>query len=181
MATKTLMTVEDLAALPGGGERYELIDGEPRLRPMPNAEHGFLSLALGGELRAYVKPRGLGVALSEASFRIRRDPDQSRIPDVAFVRREVWDAVDRRAPAIDGAPDLVVEVVSPSDTAGEVHARALEWLEAGAQLVWVVQPLVQSVTVYTPGREPRTIGIDGTLEGEDVVPGFSLPVRALFE
>ncbi|MDP9378662.1 MAG: Uma2 family endonuclease [Chloroflexota bacterium] len=181
MATKTLMTVEDLATLPDGGERYELINGEPRKKPMPNGEHAFATLAVGGELWAYARREGLGVALADARFRLQRNPDVSRLPDVAYVRREVWDAMDHRAPALEGVPDVAVEIVSPSDVYGEVHQKALDWLAAGVRLVWVVQPLNRTVTVYARDRESLTLTVDDALDGEDVIPGFRMPVRALFQ
>ena len=180
MATKTLMTAEELHTLPGGGERYELVNGEPREMPVPNPDHSYVGSHATRDLTIFVEQHELGVALVTPSFRLRRNPDQTRIPDVAFLRREVWETLNRRAAVIDGVPDLAVEIVSPSDTYGSVREKALEWLEAGARMVWVVDPLSRTVEVYSPGQESVTRTVADTLDGADVLPGFSLPVRALF-
>lgn len=125
---------------------------------------------------------GLGeVFAAETGFRISRMPDTIRAPDFAFLRGERWESLERRDGYIEGAPDLAVEVVSPSDSSEEVHEKALEWLDAGVRLLWVLHPRTRTVTVYTPDWQARVLGPDEVLDGGDVVPGFSILVRALFE
>lgn len=124
--------------------------------------------------------RGLGkISMAETGFLVSRAPDTVRAPDLAFVskarlpteRVTGWGTV---------IPDLVVEVVSPSDRATEVREKVEDWLRAGVRLVWVVYPSVRTVDVYRPGSDVRVLGEADVLEGEDVVPGFSLPVRQIF-
>ncbi len=78
------------------------------------------------------------------------------------------------------APDLAVEVVSPSDRAAEVLAKVAEYLEAGTRLVWVVYPQTQKIVVYRPSADVQLLSVGDTLEGEDVVPGFACPVAEVF-
>lgn len=181
MATKPRFSVEDLCTLPDGGRRYEIIDGEPREKPMPSLEHAAVSANAAYEFRRFlVDLPELGRALIEPHFRLGLEPERTRVADVAVLARERWDRADQRAAAYDGAPDLAVEIVSPSDVYGAVRAKALEWLEAGARLVWVVQPLSRTVEVHRSGEEVRVLRAGETLDGGEVLPGFSMPVERLF-
>ena len=179
MATTLLLTAEDLLALPDH-QRGELIEGV--LRPMPpaNFDHfndtGRLILRVG----AFVEAHGLGVVGAEGGFRLRRDPDTVLAPDVAYVRQERLPPPGQRAGFPDLAPDLVVEVLSPSNTPAEVARKVAIYLAAGTELVWVVDRPRQSVTVHRAGRPQRTLGLGDVLEGEDVLPGFGLPLAELF-
>jgi len=103
-----------------------------------------------------------------------------RAPDVAFVRRERVEAAGRVTGYWPGAPDLVVEVISPNDLYTEVDEKIAEWLEHGARLVFVVNPRRQTVAVHRPGQPTRTLAGEDLLAGEDVVPGWTLRVRELF-
>jgi Uma2 family endonuclease len=103
-----------------------------------------------------------------------------RAPDVAFVSTQRLGAEDQ-AGFFDGPPDLAVEVVSPNDRAYEVAEKTRHWLDAGARAVWVVWPDTRSVTVHYPGRDPIILHEGDTLDGGDVVPGFTCDVAAIFE
>jgi len=116
----------------------------------------------------------------DVGFRLATDPDTVRAPDVAFVRRERVLAAGRVTGYWSGAPDLVVEVISPNDLYTEVEEKVAECLEHGARLVFVLNPRRRTVAVHRPDRPLRTLTVDDTLDGEDVVPGWTLPVRALF-
>ena len=113
---------------------------------------------------------------AETGFVLAREPDTVRAPDVAFLRpgRAVGDAY------IDGAPDLAVEVVSPGDRPGYVRERVAEWLEAGTEVVWVVDPRTQTVAVHVAVQPTRVLGAMDTLRGDPVLPGFELPLARLF-
>jgi Uma2 family endonuclease len=124
---------------------------------------------------------GLGVVFAaETGFRIARDPDTVRAPDVSLLRAERWAALERLPAFIDGPPDLAVEIISPSDSAEEVHEETLSWLEAGVQLLWVVHPRGRTVTVYAPDRTARVLGNNDTLHGGDVVRGFRMSIQSIF-
>jgi Uma2 family endonuclease len=108
---------------------------------------------------------------------ISRGPDTVRAPDVWFVRTERLEGGRLPNAFFPGAPDLAVEVISPTDRRGAVMKKVGEYLEAGTRLVWVIYPENRSAVVYRPEGLPEIIGEDGVLDGEDVVPGFSLTLR----
>lgn len=107
-------------------------------------------------------------------------PDTLRGPDVAFVSRERVEGVADPRLAFEGPPDLAVEVLSPSDTPALVHAKVGDYLAAGARLVWVVDPERETVKVYRTLLSPRVLSGDASVEGEDVVPGFTAHVSDFF-
>jgi Uma2 family endonuclease len=134
---------------------------------------------LGAELRAYVKQTDAGVVLAaETGFKLQTDPDTVRAPDVAFVAKGREPPPDARGFA-DGAPDLAVEVLSPDDPPGDVLAKVADWLSAGTRLVWVVDPLRHAARVYRQDGSETIVTADGTLEGEDVLPGFACPFASI--
>ena len=99
---------------------------------------------------------------------------------MAFVKQERIDEAGRVKGYWIGAPDLAVEVVSPSDTIAQVEDKVAEWLEAGARMVWVVSPKLHTVTVYRSLTDIETLTEKDTLDGGDVVPGFSIAVAEIF-
>jgi Uma2 family endonuclease len=129
----------------------------------------------------HVEAHGLGeVATNEPGFLLTTNPDTVRAPDVAFVRRERLDRVNPERGYYPGPPDLTIEVISPNDLYDEVDEKVAEWLEHGTRMVLVVNPRRKSIAVHRPGRDVRIRGIEDTLDGEDVVPGWTLPIRDLF-
>jgi Uma2 family endonuclease len=173
------MTAEQLADLPDDAARHELVEGELHTMTPAGGEHGRTGARLLLRVGALVEARRLGdVFTAETGFVLSRDPDTVRAPDVAFVRAERVAAA--RVPGFPVlAPDLVAEVVSPSDRAVEVAAKALAWLDAGVRLVWVVDPANRTVTVHSP-EGTRVLRGQDELDGEDVLPGFSLPLEELW-
>jgi Uma2 family endonuclease len=123
-----------------------------------------------------VTDSNLGTILAGTGFVLSRDPDTVRAPDVVFLRadREIGDGF------IDGAPELAVELVSPGDRPGYLREKVAEWLEAGAEAVWVVDPRAGTVTVPEGARGPRVLEETDTLDGGLVLPGFALDLRELF-
>ena len=147
--TEQVTTAEQLLNSPDLGP-CELVWGELVMVPPGGGEHseiGIMGIALA--LGSFVKQRRLGVVYGpDAGFQIGHNPDTVRVPDVAFVRAERIPP-DRSKGFIQGAPDLAVEILSPTDRASEVNAKVEEWLEAGCRIVWVVDP--NSRTVYVHG------------------------------
>lgn len=182
-AQKTIVTAAQLLGLPRGmGERYELIAGELVSMPPTGGQHGVSSAAVAHLLRAYVLSNGLsGIVFgAETGFWLHRSPDTVRAPDAAYLPASRFPDGEVPAGFIEGAPELVVEVVSPGDTASEVQAKTEAWLEAGAGLVWVLYPQTRSVTVFKSRSEIRVLSAADTLTGEPVLPGFSVAVADLF-
>lgn len=136
---KTLLTVEQATPQCGPDERWELVEGALIKMPPAGNLHGALAHIVSYYVTGHVLPRRLGVVLSaEAGFIVKRHPDTLRAPDVAFVAKE---RLEHGRPAMgfaEMAPDLVVEVVSPSDSADPVQKKTRMWLEAGVRLVLVV-------------------------------------------
>jgi Uma2 family endonuclease len=104
-----------------------------------------------------------------------------RAPDFAFISNGHIPKTLPRASYWPGAPDLAVEVLSPSDRTGEIDEEIAEWLTAGAQAVWVVDPKLQTVTIHHAGQRSQIRSVGEMLEGDPVVPGFSCPVDELFQ
>src|SRR6185295_18560486 len=135
------MNADELLEMPDDGYRYELVKGELIQMAPTGDEHGEVTMGLAVSLYLHVKKHNLGrVYAAETGFKLEADPDTVRAPDIAFVSRERVEATGTIPGFRSGAPDLVVEVLSPSDRIGKVEAKVEQWLEAGARMVWVVGP-----------------------------------------
>ena len=183
MSTTTkLMTADELWEMPDDGFCYELVRGELRKMAPAGGEHGVVIINLAAPLKVHAKANNLGLVFgAETGFRLSEAPDSVRAPDVAFVARERIPLTGIPRGFWPGAPDLAVEVVSPNDKIYEIDEKIEDYLAAGVRLIWIVYPKKRSVTVHSPVSEPRVLMIDDTLDGADVVVGFQLPVREIFE
>ncbi len=182
MATQVRpMTADDLLHLPSDGFRYELVKGELQKMAPAGSSHGAIAMNLAGPLHQYVKGNNLGkVFAAETGFVIAHNPDTVRAPDVAFVQRQRVETIGNIVGYWPGAPDLVVEVVSPNDLYSEVAEKVDAWLTAGTQLVIIVDPRRQTITVHRAPTEMQTLTLNDTLDGAPVLPGWILPVREVF-
>ena len=159
--------------------RCELVAGEFRKLIPPGDDHGRIAADIVYELKRHVKPHGLGVVHGEAGFVLARGPDTVRAPDAAFTSAER--AAPRSPKYCEGAPDIVVEISSPDDRPGYVRDKIEMWLDAGATLVWEIDPRQRTVTVHRRGRGAHTLTEADTLTGGPVLPDFELALRDLFE
>lgn len=159
---------------------FELVKGEVVQVSPPGVGHGYIALNVGGEMRTFVRAHDLGIVIVESGFRLERDPDTVRGPDVSFILKERL--VDGRPPVgfFQGAPDLAVEVVSPSDTAASIEAEVNEYLTNGTQRVWVIYPDTRTVVVHAPNNVSTRYDEGDILTDEELLPGFSLPVSLVF-
>jgi Uma2 family endonuclease len=174
-------TADELLALPDDGWRYELVKGELIRMSPTGQEHGVLTLNLAAPLHAFVKHNKLGiVCAAETGFVLSRDPDTVRAPDIAFISRERYVKVGRTPKYWEGAPDLAVEVLSPSDTVKRVEGKVVNWLEGGARMVWIVSPKLHTVTVYLSLTEISVLTEKNILDGGEVIRGFEIPVAEIF-
>jgi Uma2 family endonuclease len=179
--TPTLTTADELFMLPDDGFRYELVKGELRRMPPAGSEHGVMAMNAALVIGQFVKAHGLGVVFAaETGFRIASDPDTVRAPDLSFVRRERIPEGGIPRGFWQGAPDLAVEVISPSDTYTEVEEKVNDWLAAGTRLVLVLNPCTHTVSVYRSATEVARLTESDTLDGGQVLPGFSCRVADLF-
>ncbi len=177
MTTTKPITADELLHMPRGeGRRYELIQGRLIETMAAGAEHGRVAQRFGNALGAYADDRDFGEVLAaETGFRLSRDPDTVLAPDAAWIAP--GRLVGRVAGFAEFPPDLVVEIRSPGQ---DLTDKVRMWPEFGAQEVWYADPETTTVTRHRAGREPETLNEDDTLDGGDLLPGFSVPVWQLF-
>lgn len=182
MSTATLFTADELLALPTGmGKRYELISGELREMSPSGWPHGKVVGKLHNRLGHFIEQHDLGIVFgAETGFRLTTNPDTVRAPDFAFISKEHVPSTLPQEAYWPGAPDLAVEVISPNDRTGEVNEKIEAWLAAGSAAVWVINPQLETVTIYRSRTDVEIKTVDETLEGGSVVPGFSCAVKELF-
>lgn len=170
-------TETDLVRTPQDGFKRELVDGELRVSP-GGARHGQVSVRLAGRLQAYMVERGLGHTF-DSSTGFRLPGGNVRSPDVSVV---VCGRFPHERPPDDFpdlAPDLAVEVVSPGDTPRQVLDKVGEYLQAGVRLVWIIDPKRQGAAAFRSLTDVRELRLGDSLDGEDVVPGFSAKLADL--
>jgi len=161
-------------------QHCELIGGELVMISPASFDHGRFASKIVGALENHVARQALGVVTTaEAGFQIAHNPDTVRAPDVAFVHANRIPCGGVRG-FFQGAPDLAVEVLSPNDRPVEVAAKIHDWLRAGSTAVWIVDPENRTVTVHGDGNEAVVLTASDTLQGDDVLPGFSMPVAMIF-
>jgi Uma2 family endonuclease len=176
-----LMTADELLVLPRGQFRYELIDGELTKMSPAGQKHGRVTLRLTVPLAKHVQDNQLGeVYAAETGFKLKSNPDTVLAADIAFVRKERLEVLGETESYWPAAPDLAVEVNSPSDTVREVEKKVMEWLEFGTRLVWVISSKLHTITVYRSLTEIAVLTENDTLDGGDVVPGFQISIAEIF-
>jgi len=157
----------------------ELVDGWVVELTPSFLEHSSVCRRIAGCVGDHVDQSGLGdVTDGQGGYVISRRPDTVRVPDVGFITADRARVADGRC-FVEGAPDLAVEVVSPTDRLSDVQAKAREYLAAGSRLVWVVDPDERAVEVWRADGTSEWVR-DGALSGEDVLPGFELPLSRIF-
>jgi Uma2 family endonuclease len=161
--------------------RWELIDGAPVEMTPAADEPSSVGATMTALLWSHVRARHLGrVYNAEGGFVLFPDRPTVRVPDVAFVRAEraPQSAARKSFPRL--APDLVVEILSPSDRASNIVAKVEMYKEAGVPLIWLVDPEQTTITVIANDRPTAVLRPGETLDGGDIVPGFSVPVAEIF-
>jgi Uma2 family endonuclease len=178
--TERLISAEEYAQLPEEHEyRVELVRGRLVREPRPATLHARLVARLTRLLDEFVERSGGGLILTEGGALLARDPDTVRGPDIAFYSRDRIPAA-RYELTYWEAPDLAVEITSPSNRAPDIQEKVTDYLDAGARLVWVVDPRTRTVTAYAHGGTARIVRSDQVLEGDEVLPGFRLSLAQLF-
>lgn len=179
MATTKLWTIEEIEQLPDDDYRYALIKGELHRMPPPMGPHGLVVLAIGWHLLGFVRDHRLGRVYDQSGFILARGPDTLLGPDLAFVASARLPANLQGYPEV--APDLVVEVASPSQSGPSIREKTALYLEAGVRLIWIVDPERRTVHVRHADGGDRILTEEDTLDGEDVLPEFRLSISQLFE
>ena len=180
MREGTLMTAEELLRLNLPDKRTELVRGRLVVRDLGGARHGAVAMRLGYRIMAHVEAHDLGrVYAAETGFKIESAPDTVRAPDVAFIAKyRLPEAEPRGYPG--WAPDLAVEVLAHDDHPAETLEKIAQWLKAGVRLVWIVDSERRTGRVYRADGSDSVVGPDGTLDGEDLLPGFRCPLAELW-
>jgi len=179
-STTARYTIADLDQFPDDGKLRELVDGQIVEWDVTNRLHGYFVGALARLLGNLVADANLGLVLTAAPLiRIQSSEHDARGPDLCFYARGRVPR-DLTAAVGDEPPDFVIEILSPTDRAGEVQRKVVDWLRAGVQLLWYVDPDTGITTVYHAGRI-TSVGPDDDLDGADVLPGFRLRLRTVFD
>ena len=180
MTTTKLITADELLLMPRDDYHYELVRGV-LTEPLPPHfdPHGKAVASFGFILSKYADDNDYGTITGRAGFHLEANPDMVRAPDIG------WVAPGRITERVTGylrlSPDLAVEIRESYETQEDMNERAAMWLDFGTRMVWVADPAPPvSITRYRPGQEPRILGEDDTLDGGDLLPGFSIPVWRLF-
>lgn len=185
MAATRTYTVDELERTPPPGDwsvnDWELIDGELVVATPTGGESGRVPATVIILLGGFVRPRRLGnIYGSDTGFKMFPGRETLLAPDVAFLQADRVPPLEEERKVLRLAPDLAVEVRSPSDNRAPLLAKAAMYLDAGVRLVWLIDPVRRTVTVLAPDAAPVTLGESGTLDGGDVVPGLAVPVAEIF-
>jgi len=158
-------------------ESYEYAKGELVPMSTPTMERGAINSNIHFLLSAHVRQHKLGkIYIAETTFRIG---ESGRKPDIAFVSQARIPENTRQASPVP--PDLAIEVVSPTDKVYDVLEKVLEYLDVGTRMVWVIEPIFKTVTVYRSQSDIKLLTLNNTLTGEEVVEGFQCIVAEIFE
>lgn len=182
----SLVTAEDLVAMPKDGIERELIRGVVREKPMTyrgrmhSRMTGRISFLLLDWLRQFPEMGG-DVFDGEIAVRLCRNPETTVGIDVAYVSREVLDQTPPEHFFIEGAPILAVEVLSPSDSLTDIADKVALYLEYGVAVVWVVNPRFQTITVHRRDVAPTSLDLSDELSGEPELPGFQVSMKTMFD
>jgi Uma2 family endonuclease len=177
---KKLLTAEEffLVPSPEDGTQQELVRGEIVSMPPPGGLHGVCCNKVGRRLGNFVEERDLGTVTSnDTGFVTERGPDSVRGPDVAYWSKEKLPTVP--VGYIEVPPQLLVEVLSPSNTSKHIRTKLKEYFAKGVRIVWVIDPEDRTLTIYHDSEEGRLLHESATVTGEDVLSGFACRVSDL--
>jgi Uma2 family endonuclease len=180
MATQVLMSLEEFHALPEKkGIEYQLLRGRLIEMSAPTVEHGEIEVNFGWQLRSYVAQAAIDyIVASNTGFLL--SPETKLVPDVCVLPRAKADSLEIVRGALQGAPDLAIEIVSPSDSGLELDEKVAEYLAAGTQIVWVAYPPTRHGVAHYATGEIRNFTTDQILDAGDVLPGLQIPVKDIF-
>ena len=175
------MTLEGYYAYHPDDRKYELLAGFLLSEPHPGGRHGRVCMRVAMAIERYVESQGLGFGfIGEAGYLLAVDPPTVLIPDVSYLSFARGRNHLKSTTPFHGAPDLAVEVLSPSNRPAEVRRKVSAYLGAGCPLVWIADPKRRTITVHDGPDASLVLWEDDLLEGGRVIPGFSVPVRELF-
>jgi Uma2 family endonuclease len=175
---RRLMTVEEFWE-EYAGKSYELINGEVTPVSPTGSSHGIIEALTTASFVLFLRENPIGVVhTGETGFQL--SPTAMRAADIAFISNEKYARITEHGKYVPFAPDLAVEIVSPYDTATEIVEKVELYLAAGTRIVLILYPDLRQIAVHYPNRTSKTLTADDTLEGEDVLSGFTVRVADLF-
>lgn len=178
-ATRASVTIEAFRRLADDGMLHELDEGEVLSMPPASEQHGDVEGEVFAIIRSFARQHSLGrVYPSDTGFLL--SDGTVRSPDVAFVKKQRLAGLDRSG-FFPGAPDLAVEVFSPSDSVAGLMRKVRQYFRAGCHTVWIVYPATKEVQVLDASGNDRTLQGEQLLEAPELLPGFSIPAGKLFE
>jgi Uma2 family endonuclease len=174
--------IEDLEGLADHENSYDLVHGDLYMMTPASPVHGRYITRLVAALHPYVEENNLGeIYTAESGFILQPEPDLTvRAPDVAFVRKDRIPPADQQQGFWPLAPDLVIEIISPSESAESIQEKVQDYLTAGTRLIWLVYPRLRSVVEYRSPSQIRQYNLAETLDAGDVILGFHLRMQTLF-
>jgi Uma2 family endonuclease len=179
----TRITAEQYMALPQEIYRkLELVRGRIRdvREAWPAHSHGMRLHQIAYLLKAYLHANPIAHLSGDASITLARNPDTVRAPDIYVIRKERYPRDYTGGPIFEVAPDLAIEIRSPSETAGILRAKLADYFAAGTSVVWVVEESKRRVTIHTRDASPRVIEGNASLHGDPILPGFACTLDELF-
>jgi Uma2 family endonuclease len=182
MATDARLTAQDLLRLGGDNVRRELVHGRVIEMPLPGGAHGRTASRIHRYLDRYVERVGGGEVLPGVGFVLVVPGDAERVrgPDVAFISHARLPGGRLPEKFIEAAPDLAVEVLSESNTGVDMQQKIRDYLDAGVRLIWIIARKARTATVYRADGSARLLREQDALDGEDVLPGLSIPLSDIF-
>lgn len=172
------MTAEELIKLPDDSHRYELVKGVLLTMSPPGEEHGKVSATIIFLLKSFVQAKELGTVYGDTGFKLETDPDTVLAPDAAFIGSERAGTASKGYRF--GAPDLAVEVISPSDRRSKVDQKTERWLSLGTRAVWLIRPQSRTVEVVLANGQRTVFTEKDELVDDVIVRGFRVPVVEIF-
>ena len=179
--TEKLLTAEELHHLSSQDIRGELLRGILYETQPTGIRHGKTVVRLIVLLAGIVEPRQMGTLVaSDTGFLLEKEPDTVREPDVAFISAQRLSLDEDVTGYFEGPPDLAVEIASPSDSPRQLFDKARMWISFGVPLVWTVDPDARTLDVHRPNQPLIRLSADDTLDGGQVLPGFTCTVGDIF-
>lgn len=180
--TPSIVTADELFRFPADGNRYELVQGNLRMMSPAGGRHGRIAIQIAWLLKNHVQPLQLGVVFAaETGFRLSTDPDTVLAPDVAYVERSRYEKLQETAGYLPVTPDLVIEVLSPSDRFAAVESKAFAWLDHDSKLVLLVDPENEVIHAFRSRKQIEVFQIHEQLDCNDAVAGWTLQVSEVFK
>jgi Uma2 family endonuclease len=173
------LTLEEFSQLPDDGVRHEISEGELITIPGPKSLHRRIVRKVFKVIETALEKSDYGEAIPEAGYVLSNDPVTVRQPDVSVLSTE---RIQSTAPDdyFEGAPELAVEVVSPSDSAEDLEIKLEQYLQSGAKEVWILYPRTRRLHLFRPGNQLRMLDETQTLDAAELLPGFSVKVADVF-